>query len=134
VQSSADVRIALRITRHAIDALEQARVAERALRVDPSGAWFETPEGERVDCRRRQALRRILARLARARVQQPSVPIAPESLIAAGWPDEKMTTASAQNRLYVTINRLRQLGLGESLQLVEGGYRLDPDVPLALAP
>ncbi len=134
VKSSADVRIALRIARHALDALEQAREAERALRIDPSGAWFETPGGERVDCRRRQALRRILARLARARVQQPGVPIAPESLIAAGWPDEKMTNASAQNRLYVTINRLRQLGVGEALQLVEGGYRLDPNVPLALAP
>lgn len=62
------------------------------------------------------------------------MPIAPEALIGAGWPDEKMSAASAQNRLYVTINRLRQLGLAETLQLVEGGYRLDPDVPLALVP
>ena len=133
-KSSADVRIALRIVRHALDALEQASDSENALRVDPSGAWFEPPSGERVDCRRRQALRRILVRLARQRVQQPSVPIAPEALIGAGWPDEKMSAASAQNRLYVTINRLRQLGLAETLQLVEGGYRLDPDVPLALVP
>lgn len=133
-RSSADVRIALRIVRHALDALDQAGDSERALRVDPSGAWFEPPEKDRVDCRRRQALRRILVRLARQRVQQPGAPIAPEALIAAGWPDEKMSAASAQNRLYVTINRLRQLGLGEHLQLVEGGYRLDPDLPLALVP
>jgi tetratricopeptide (TPR) repeat protein len=133
-RSSADVRIALRIVRHALDALDQAGDSDEALRVDPSGAWFEPPDGERVDCRRRQALRRILVRLARQRVQQPGSPIAADALIAAGWPDEKMSAASAQNRLYVTINRLRQLGLGEHLQLVEGGYRLDPEVPLALVP
>lgn len=133
-ESSADVRIALRIVRHALDALEQAGGAGEALRVDPSGAWFEPPGAARIDCRRRQALRRILVRLARHRVQQPGAAIPPESLIAAGWPDERMSQASAQNRLYVTINRLRQLGLGELLQLVEGGYRLDPDVPLALIP
>lgn len=132
--SSADVRLALRIARHALEALEQAGESKLALRVDPSGAWFEPPGGDRVDCRRRQALRRILVRLARHRVQQPGAPIPPESLISAGWPDERMSQASAQNRLYVTINRLRQLGLGELLQLVEGGYRLDPDVPLALIP
>lgn len=132
--SSADVRIALRIARHALDALEQAADSGEALRIDPSGAWFEPPGGDRVDCRRRQALRRILVRLARHRVQQPGAAIPPESLIAAGWPDERMSQASAQNRLYVTINRLRQLGLGELLQLVEGGYRLTPDVPLALIP
>ena len=133
-ESSADVRIALRIVRHALDALEQAGASEDALRVDPGGAWFEPPGAERVDCRRRQALRRILIRLARQRVQQPGVPISPDALIGAGWPDEKMSAASAQNRLYVTINRLRQLGLSETLQLVEGGYRFDPEVPLALVP
>ena len=133
-RSSADVRIALRIVRHALDALEEAGASDIALRVDPSGAWFEPPGGERVDCRRRQALRRILVRLARQRVQQPGTPIAVEALIAAGWPDERMSTASAQNRLYVTINRLRQLGLGDTLELVDGGYRFSPDVPLALVP
>ncbi|MCA9489664.1 MAG: winged helix-turn-helix domain-containing protein [Myxococcales bacterium] len=132
--SSADVRIALRIVRHAMNALDEAGESEDALRVDPSGAWFEAPGGARVDCRRRQALRRILVRLARQRVQQPGTPIPADALIAAGWPDERMSTASAQNRLYVTINRLRQLGLGEHLQLVEGGYRLDPDLAIALVP
>jgi len=87
-----------------------------------------------VDGRRRQALRRILVRLARQRVQQPGVPIGADALIAAGWPDERMSTASAQNRLYVTINRLRQLGLSEHLQLVEGGYRFAPDLAIALVP
>ncbi len=132
--ASADVRIALRIVRHAMNALDEAGERGDALRVDPSGAWFEAPKGERVDCRRRQALRRILVRLARQRVQQPATPIPAEALIAAGWPDERMSTASAQNRLYVTINRLRQLGLGDHLQLVEGGYRLDPDLAIALVP
>lgn len=132
--ASADVRIAVRIIRHAIDALDQAGRSEHSLRVDPSGAWFEPPDAERVDCRRRQALRRILVRLARQRVQQPGVPIPAAALIAAGWPDERMSTASAQNRLYVTINRLRQLGLGEHLQLVDGGYRFDPDLAIALVP
>ncbi|MCB9595395.1 MAG: hypothetical protein H6719_21930 [Sandaracinaceae bacterium] len=132
--ASADVRIALRIVRHAMNALDEAGESGDALRVDPSGAWFEPPGGERVDCRRRQALRRILVRLARQRVQQPSAPIHADALIAAGWPDERMSAASAQNRLYVTINRLRQLGLAEHLQLVEGGYRLDPDLAIALVP
>ncbi len=132
--ASADVRIALRIVRDALHALDEAGEGGDALRVDPSGAWFEAPGGERVDCRRRQALRRILVRLARQRVQQPGVPIPAEALIAAGWPDERMSAASAQNRLYVTINRLRQLGLTEHLQLVEGGYRFDPDLAIALVP
>jgi len=132
--ASADVRIALRIVRHATHALDEADDAENALRVGPSGAWFEAPGEERVDCRRRQALRRILVRLARQRVQQPGSPIPADGLIAAGWPDERMSAASAQNRLYVTINRLRQLGLAEHLQLVEGGYRLDPDLAIALVP
>ncbi|MGE0784243.1 MAG: AAA family ATPase [Sandaracinaceae bacterium] len=132
--SSADTRIALRIVRHALAALEQAGSTQESLRIDPGGAWFEPPGGHRVDCRRRQALRRILVRLARHRVQQPGAAIAPDSLIAAGWPDERMSQASAQNRLYVTINRLRQLGLGDVLQLIDGGYRLDPETPLALIP
>lgn len=132
--ASADVRIALRIVRHAMNALDEAGDSKDALRVHPSGAWFEPPREKRIDCRRRQALRRILVRLARQRVQQPGTPIPADALIAAGWPDERMSTASAQNRLYVTINRLRQLGLSEALQLVEGGYRLDPDLAIALVP
>jgi predicted ATPase len=133
---SIDVRIALRLVRRAFE----ARAASGApILVHPRGDWFSVGTtatgagagasagaGERVACHRRPAIRRLLVRLALWRVQRPGATLSADELVAAGWPGEAMSADSARNRLHVTLNRLRELGLREVLQAHEGGYRLDP--------
>ena len=53
-------------------------------------------------------------------------------LVAKGWPGERMLPAAARNRLHVTLTTLRKLGLRELLQANEGGYLLDPALPVRL--
>ena len=57
-----------------------------------------------------------------------------EELVDRLWPGEKMTQASAQNRLQVSLSSLRSLGLREILQRTDKGYRLDPAHPVLVRP
>ena len=50
------------------------------------------------------------------------------ALLEAGWPGERMSPESGARRVYVTINRLRKLGLGELLLTTGDGYALAPNV------
>ncbi len=126
---SIDVRIAVRLLARRV-AVAVSDVAD-ALVVHPAGEWFAPPgTGDRVDCRRRHPMRRLLVALATQRVHQPGAPLSADQLIEAGWPNEAMKPESAQNRLYVTLNRLRELGLRGYLAAVDGGYVLDPGRPV----
>lgn len=44
-----------------------------------------------------------------------------------------MEETSAKNRIKQSMAVLRKLGLGETLQWRDGGYLLDPSVPLRLS-
>lgn len=56
-----------------------------------------------------------------------------DEILAAGWPGERPVGESGPNRVYVALATLRRLGLREFLLTHEGGYLLDPAVPLLLA-
>jgi hypothetical protein len=51
-------------------------------------------------------------------------------LVRAGWGDERILPRSAAQRVRVAIAELRALGLREVLLSRDGGYLLDPHLPL----
>lgn len=95
-----------------------------------NGSTIRLADGTVVDLRRRQAVRRILAHLARARRESPGSEVSSEACIRAGWPTERMRWESAQSRLWTSIRTLRTLGLEDTLETVGRGYRLSVDVEI----
>ncbi|WP_394829356.1 ATP-binding protein [Pendulispora albinea] len=148
VARSAAVRLALRVvegelerqrvSRHGLarpDAGEPRRCAPmRAsrdpLRVEADGMFFLPPNGTKVECHERAAVRRLLRALTRWRVDSPGVPIRADALIQAGWHDEKIAPAAAKNRLRVALSWMRKQGLGPILVTQSNGYFLDPMVSI----
>ncbi|NJK88034.1 MAG: hypothetical protein HC923_00655, partial [Myxococcales bacterium] len=100
------------------------------IEVDPSGAWFRGLDDSLVVCDRRPVLRRLVVELAKQRIERPGRPIPGNELFAAGWPDQRITPASAKNRLKVAVSTLRKMGLGTSIIGDRSGYRIDPRVPV----
>lgn len=100
----------------------------RPLTIYSDGSALVLPGGEEVDLRRRQAVRRLLAALARARIDRPGEPVSVEDCVEAGWPDERMRWESAQARLWTSIRGLRALGLEDHLVTTGSGYWLSLDV------
>jgi len=90
------------------------------------------PDGTHVDLETRPALRSLLLALAHHRLSHPGEPMTTNALVAAGWPGEKIQAKAAASRLYMSMTRLRQLGLESLLKRRDDGYMLDPDVPLVL--
>ena len=50
--------------------------------------------------------------------------------MAVGWPGEQPTADSGAERVYTAIRTLRAFGLRDLLRQQDGGYLLDPSVPL----
>jgi tetratricopeptide (TPR) repeat protein len=125
---SLEVRVAARLAQRAVEALRLPHVcmvvvgACSSFRPNLGGAW--------VDLARRRVLARVLSKLVDERLKSPGVAVPACALIAAGWPRERMSPASAANRLHVTLGALRGKGLRELLQHIHGGWRLRPDVPV----
>ncbi len=88
----------------------------------PDGAWLDS---RTAPCRRRsgQAPRRTASR--RAGHRGPGFGAGRRRL--AG---EKLIASAGQNRLRVLVSGLRSSGLKEVLKSAEGGYFLDPKVPV----
>lgn len=132
--SSVVVRWAARLL-HA--ALRKARAAAGepapdALVVHTGGEWFVLPRAaKKVALSRRAALRRLLSAFIEARHRGSILTVA--ALAEAGWPGERMLTAAATNRVHVAIATLRRLGLRDALIHRDGGYGLDPSLPLVIA-
>lgn len=151
VHKSDEVRLALRVARRVrqdvdsrIDAmLESAAAAPSARRpavagigpliVADDGSWFRLPNGEVKKLRGRPVAARLLRSLVDRALQAPGLPLDSSKLIEAGWPEEKILPKAAQNRLYVAMTRLRQLGLGELLRNEGDGYFLAADLPVRIA-
>jgi hypothetical protein len=89
----------------------------------PRATWIEAPSGER------QKLGRALSRMVLAlveRLRQGDAPLTTAELLEAGWPGEQPIFEAGQNRVYVSVNRLRGVGLREVLERSGDGYRLVP--------
>lgn len=125
------VRRSLRSLASAI--VEEQGKLDAGLRVHRGGRWFSVGLGEPVSLESRDLLRRVLSALVVQRLENSGKGLTLEELFSAGWPGEKARPESAANRVYVTISRLRKLGLGDMLKSQGDGGRgvlLDPDVPL----
>ena len=103
---------------------------EEGLRVGPEANWFELPGQERVDLRRRVAIRRMLDALVDQRLGAPGVGLDPHQLFEKGWPQVEIDPEAAIRRVYLGIWTLRDLGLSDALLNQTDGYLLDPKVPL----
>ncbi|MBX7191286.1 MAG: FHA domain-containing protein [Sandaracinaceae bacterium] len=97
-------------------------------KVARDGTWFATGEDEPVDLRTRFALSRILRALVSSHLSTPDATVSLDTLMAAGWPGEKLLADSGPNRVYVAIATLRRVGLRDVIERREGGYRIAVDV------
>ena len=140
-ETSDDVRALLRILERGLSAVKGSRPAEpssrahgrapeRALLLAPEGRWLKTPGGAWQDLRRRGPGRRLLLKLVERQREAPGAGVSLDELRTAGWPGERMTAASAANRIYVALHQLRSLGLVDQVIRTLDGYLLDPNVPV----
>jgi tetratricopeptide (TPR) repeat protein len=121
--SSDDLRLAARLLRR--------RIGHGSLRVVDEARALVLPDGAHVELGSRLVLWRLVTALVALRERAPGEPLAIDAAIEAGWPGERMTGDSANNRLKVALSTLRKLGLRELLVRHEsGGYLLDPNVPI----
>lgn len=102
-----------------------------ALRVGEGAYWFEAAGGPRVELGRRPSLRRVLAHLVALRASSPGAAAGVDALLAEGWPGERVLPEAGAERVYTAVRTLRAMGLREVLVRRDGGYALDPAVPLA---
>ena len=99
------------------------------LEVADDAHWFRLEgDDDGVDLTRRRALRGVLRGLVDRRVGAPGEPMSVDDVLESGWPGERMSPESGARRVYVTINRLRKLGLGDLLLTTGDGYMLAPRV------
>jgi hypothetical protein len=97
-----------------------------------SGRWFSPPGGQKIELRTRKALRRLLKRLAEARVAEPGRALPVEALFEAGWTGQYMHPEVGPRRVYTAVSLLRKLGLAGALLRRDDGYLLDPAVLLLI--
>jgi predicted ATPase len=130
----ATVRIAARLAQHLDPDPCFARLVSRPaaaalfspeLVIETSARRFIPPFGAPVDCTRRGPLWQVLLALVDAHERSPGEAISTAELLDRGWPGERMSARSAQNRLHVTLSTLRRLGLEHALVKEPGGYLLD---------
>lgn len=129
-----DVRLAVRLLERAI--AEPTRAAERpaparvasgaTLIVGPEARWFRLQDHPPVLVHKARAGRLVLARLIRQHIDAPGSALSLGDLFEAGWPGERIAPKAAANRVYVTLTKLRQLGLGKLVQSRDDGFLLDP--------
>ena len=125
--SSLDVRFALR----AVARFRHDRAATRdrpVLEVRADGSELAIG-GATHSLARYAILRRLLLRLVDARLAATGA-LTWEQMFAAGWPDEKVHSEAARNRVKVAINSLRNLGLRDALVHDGTGYMLEPELPV----
>lgn len=102
--------------------------------VGPEARWFRPPDREPINMLKARAVRLVLLLLVRRRIEAPGRALALEEIFEAGWPGERISRKAAANRVYVTLTKLRQLGLGSHLQSRDDGFLLDPTAIVLEAP
>lgn len=129
--ASDDVRLAYRLLVRRT--LAETRAPAHALVILAEGAGFRLPGASHtVDLKTRAPLRRILLALASLRIAQPGEPLSLDGVVRAGWPGERLRGSASANRVRVALATLRKLGLRDLVLTVQGGYLLDPAVPVSI--
>lgn len=108
--------------------LDIQRPVRSVPQIAADASFVDTPDGERIDLRRRPSHRRILLRL----IGQGSV--VTSDLVRAGWPGDRSAPTSLHRRLRVAMFHLRKIGLGDYIQHQRGSYLLDPVVRVVKSP
>jgi predicted ATPase len=125
------VRASLRLLRRRLEA--ELNFLSDGLQVAKDGSWFSVGEGAPVHLERRPRPRLLLLRLVEEQLRSSGRGVPLDELFEAGWPGERATPESAANRVYVTLTRLRKLGLGELIRSSDEGFFLDPETPVVIA-
>jgi len=112
---------------------EAERAQPESFTVGPEGRWFQPEGGDRVDLRRRHALRGVLLGLVRHRLESPGSGLSLGELFELGWAGEMIQASSASKRVYTAIWSLRSLGLSTALVHQGEGYMIDPSVSVILS-
>jgi len=138
VDRSDDARAIVRLIEAAMSRASQPSStrdsgAEGAMVIGPQVAWLRLPDGKELTLSDHEAARRVVARLVEHHAQRLEDGIAPEVLIAAGWPGEKLLAEAARNRLYVVVAWLRKQGMKDLLLRRFGGYMLAPTLTVRRA-
>ncbi len=98
------------------------------IEVGPRVEWLRLhPSGAFVDLARRGPMRRLMTALLRA-YRAGGRALSVEEMVDAGWPGDRSRPESAAARVYATVRLLRRAGLHETLETVDGGYRLAPGI------
>lgn len=105
---------------------------DNVVAISSSGTWFQKGQAQ-VDLFRRPSLQRILARLIEVYRHETGRPVTVHELMESGWPGEIMIRESGNERVYTAIRTLRRMGLDGVLLTRDGGYMLNPDLPIKAA-
>jgi hypothetical protein len=108
--------------------------AALALTVAADGMWFQLGQGAPAHLGRRRVQGRLLQALAEARVTACGHAVTTQDLRNVGWPGERMLAASAANRVYIAIARLRSLGLGHVIVSHPDGYLIPGEIAVVVRP
>ncbi len=73
-----------------------------------------------------RAARLVLAALVQRRLAAPGVALPLDALFEAGWPGERIARKAAANRVYVTLTKIKNLGLRGLILSRDDGFLLDP--------
>ena len=122
-RQSVEAAIVARLLRRSLESPASA-TPRWTLRVARSGAWFSAGDQKRVSCTRRPTMRRLLVAMVEAHQTRPGATLSRAQLLKAGWPGERMMERAAHRRLEVMISRMRELGLRDLLETVDGHYAL----------
>ena len=110
---------------------ERSRPEEsRTLVIGKDESWFSY-EGREVSLKKMHTLRRVFGGLLAARAKGASLGV--DELFSVGWPGERVAASSATNRVYVTMCRLRSLGLKDAIVYGDAGWTIPTSVRVVRA-
>lgn len=117
------VEVSERNAQRGTDEVSEATIGP-SVTIGPDTRWFEFPGEDRVDLRRRKALRLVLAHLLEMLADKPGRGSDVYDVFDAGWPDEEIHPDQAVERVYWAIRTLRKLGFEATLLTSDEGYHL----------
>lgn len=116
-----------RLVARALDVLLKIEIA-RTLFVANDASWFDLDRKGRVDIARRRPLKRLVEAFVKRHREDANRPLSVESLVRAGWPDERLVGSTGATRLYTAIATLRKMGLDDVIERRGEGYALADNV------